>query len=122
MKKQILLKSILIIFLIVSLCGCNNNNSESDKNKITGTWIFNYEFEGSNITAKYDFLSDEAFSITTSYRDEQFTISGTWKILDNKLVINAEDATVTYDYSFLNNNQTLEITDEEGKTSALTRL
>ena len=121
MKKQILLTIIILIFLITNLCGCNNNNFESDKNKITGTWIFNYEFEGSNITAKYDFLSDEAFSITTSYKDEKFIVSGTWKILNHKLVINAEETTVTYDYSFLNNNQTLEITDIDGKTSELTR-
>jgi hypothetical protein len=121
MKKQIILTIVLLIFLIINICGCNDNTSDSDVEKIMGTWMFTYEFEDSNIIAIYYFLADEEFSITTSYKAEQFTVIGTWKILDNKLVINAEGATVTYDYRFLNNNQTLEITDEDGKSSELIR-
>ena len=102
MKKQIVISGIAILFIVVGLSGCfDSDNSNSELNKFVGTW----KLEGLEQNT-YTFFSDG----TGSGMGDSIE----WEIGDGKLEVYWLDRAInlTFDYEFLNNDETLLLTEE----------
>jgi hypothetical protein len=126
MKKQILITIILLIFLILNLSGCNNNTTNniilnSEEEKLIGTWTWEDQLEGNTTTIKYNFFSDKTFNITASYQDADYLSIGTWRIIDEKIILNTEGKILRNEYSLSNNNRSLILISADGNESILTK-
>jgi hypothetical protein len=103
MQKKIMILGIAILFIVVGFCGCFGNDSKSEENKFVGTWIPGTLTEGRSIifssNGNCDYLGDQA----------------KWEIKDGKLVVNltAINNELIFDYKFLDDNKTLELTELE---------
>lgn len=95
MRKQLIIIGIVVILICLELSGCTNNSVDTERNKFVGTW--NFLFNG--ITYRWIFFSNGAGS--------RAAIPMTWTIKYEKLVIKTNESTLTYNYSFSNNNKTL---------------
>jgi hypothetical protein len=110
MKKQLVFIGIVAILVSVGLSGCEdiNKNINPEKSKLVGTWI--------NATSPYTtikLLSDGTCSYSSN--------SGAWDLKGGKLVMDLRSGdvpfTLTYNYIFSNNNETLTLTSESGGLS-----
>ena len=123
MDKKILIIGISVILLIVGLSGCTET-TQSDTKRMVGAWT-NSEMVGENLrTVTYIFLSDKTCEISATYEGDSVTASGTWRIVDDKLVIDFTSPsaiTQTGDFVFSNDYNTLTITDSIGSTITLTK-
>jgi hypothetical protein len=121
MNKHIILIGITILLLSVGLSGCNESNSsfKSDEDRIIGTWSISELYEGSTRTITYIFLPDKTYEVIGTYKEVMDSYNGTWKILDNKLVVTIEGRTQTGNYKFSNNDKTLTITDNDSNTTTV---
>ena len=92
MKKQIIVVlGIIFILLIVGLSGCVD-----EENKIVGEWR---DQDGDT----HHFFSDGTYNSISG----STTQSGMWELKDEKLVFTTSGGTITYNYSFSNNDKTL---------------
>ena len=124
MKKQILIIGIIIILLIIGLNGCEENTSNSDEDKIIGTWIGSQPFQGSTRNISITFLSNKTFKTVGTYQGQTIIGNGTWKIVNDKLIIDITEPTKRLSsskYNFSNNFNTLTITDSTGTTMDFTK-
>ena len=103
MKKQIVILAIALILIVVTLTGCFDGSNESTKElkKFVGTWKPGTLPNGRSITF---------FSNGSSI---YFNDLAEWKLENNRLVIELtyRDMSLTFDYEFLDNDQTLILTD-----------
>ena len=90
---------------------------KSDEEKIIGTWVITELFEGNTITITYIFLVNNTYIVKSNYLDNISIFNGTWKIVDNKLVVTIEGRTQTGNYKFSDNDKTLTITDIMSNTT-----
>ena len=124
MKKQILIIGIIIILLIIGLNGCEENTSNSDEDKIIGNWVGSQPFQGSTRNISITFLSNKTFKTVGTYQNEKIIGNGTWKIVNDKLIIDITEPTKSIsssNYNFSNNFNTLTITDSTGTTMDFTK-
>ncbi len=112
MKKFIVVVIMILIF-IVSLSGCieSNKSSKTDEDRIIGSWFISELVDGKTNTVTYIFLPDKTYKVIGSFDGLTENFTGTWKIEDNKLIVTIEGRTLTGDYQFSNNDNTLTITD-----------
>ena len=132
-KKTVMFLVIFIVLILVLVSvyvifsNFNNNDGEnssviSDKEKIIGTWKYTEYYEGQTINGIFAFLPDKTCDFSASSDGNAQTLSGTWDITGNKLVLNFESVpTETTDYKFSNNNETLTLIDDLGVTRVLTK-
>ena len=107
MNKLVILLIVLMVIEVGFLSGCNESTFKSDKEKFVGTWVFSL----TDATITYTFLSDDTLTIVGTYEGViEDTTNGTWKILDNKLVLTTEENTGSVDYSFSDDGKTLTLT------------
>jgi len=59
--------------------------------------------------------------VNSLYKDNTKDYWGSWSISNNQIVITIEGKTETGNYKFLNNSQTLEITDISGNSTVLNK-
>ena len=120
MNKSLIIFGVAVL-LVVVLSGCNESNSsfKSDEDRITGTWVISELYEGSTRTVTYIFLSDKTYEVIGIYKDDTESYNGTWKIVDNKLVVTIEGQTQTGNYKFSNNDKILTITDTMSNTTTV---
>ena len=101
MKKQIVIISIVVLFIFLGISGCFGNDSDSELNKFVGTWIHGTMSSGRPIifssNGNCDYLGDPA----------------KWEIKNEKLIVDFTDIqnTLTFDYEFLEDNQVLILTE-----------
>jgi len=124
---------IVIILVLVSIymvfSRFNDNNSDkenssmlSDEEKIIGTWKYTETYEGQTIVGFFNFLSDKSCEYSASADGNTQTLTGSWDINGNKLVLSFEGVeTETTDYVFSDDNEKLTLTDDGGITRVLTR-
>jgi len=119
--KNVLAVGIMLLLLVVSLSGCNesNNSIKSDEDRVTGTWIVSEFYEGSTRTVTYIFSSDKSYEVIVTYKDLKESFNGTWKIVDNQLIVTIQAETLTGNYQFSNKDKTLTITDTISKISTV---
>lgn len=101
MKTPLITMAVTLIFLFLVLGGCNDlNNISSEEEKFIGTWVT----IGEN-PLSFNFSSDGTGSFSGA--------SLNWELKDGKFVIKLMPGEVifTYDYSFLDNGNTLTLTD-----------
>ena len=110
MKKQLVIIGIVTILVTVGLSGCNqvSNTLNPEKSKFVGNWI--------NATSPYTtikLLSDGTCSYSSN--------SGAWDLKGGKLVMDLLSGdvpfTLTYNYIFSDNNETLTLTSMSGGLS-----
>jgi hypothetical protein len=110
MKKKLVILGIIAILVFVGLSGCNQQTSNTlspKKSKFVGTWH-------NSTTVNIDLFSDGTCKFQS--------INGTWNLKNDKLVLIFTDYSITYNYVFSNNNQTLTLTDiYEGATFNVTK-
>ena len=115
MKRQLAVTCIVVILLAVGLSGCTSINP--DEKKILGKWLLEGIPEGEEDSLIFNFFSNGTFS-TTYYIDEnstEQTMWGTYAIADETLALTIEgDYTVTFDYSFSDNDNILTLTNKDG--------
>ena len=124
-----LLIFIVIILVLVSVYMVFSNNSDeedssilSDEEKIIGTWRYTESYEGQTIVGFFNFLSDKSCEYSASADGNTQTLSGSWDINGNSLVLSFEGVeTETTDYVFSDDNETLTLTDSVGTVRVLTR-
>ena len=92
MNNKIIVIGITFVLVSLGLCGC------SEQNKFVGEWIDN---DGDT----HHFFSDGTFNSISGSQ----TQSGSWEVKDNKLVITVQGQSLTYSYSFSNNDNTLKL-------------
>jgi len=97
MKKQLIIIGIVALLVCVGLSGCEQLSRD---NRFVGTWKGNLDY--SIIT----FFSDGTFTSGAGL----FAGSGTWEIKDGKLVLNAPNGAVSFNFVFSNNDNTLTLT------------
>ena len=113
MNKRIIAICIFLIIIFVGFCGCNETKLKGDEVKLIGIWKGEFNIEEIIATLNYTFLSDKTYLLHVTAQGETIqNNNGTWKILDNKLVMTFEGEMVTMDYIFSNNDKTLTITDQ----------
>lgn len=125
----VLILVLVSVYVIFSNFKNNNSNNDgenssvlSDEEKIIGTWEYTEYYEGQTIIGIFTFLSDKTCDFSASSDGNAQTLSGTWEIKGNKLVLNFEGVpTETTDYNFSNNNETLTLIDDVGVTRVLTK-
>jgi hypothetical protein len=122
MKKQLILIGIIVIFNaigLIGLSGCTksntqNNNLTSDEEKLISNWRCVTDY----YVIKYEYRLDKTWdSTTTTFKEEPQIDQGTWKITDNKLFLNNSESTqdsITLDYIFSNNYNTITFTEKDG--------
>ena len=113
-----------IIILIISVCFFSGCNEKTDEDRLIGTWTSSESFGDYTVTTKINFLSDKTITIIIYHGDDFTEGGGTWKIVDDKLVIQSTSPSVetrTYDdYSFSDDYKILELT-FEGFTETFTK-
>ena len=121
MKNHLIVSGIVFVLLIVGLSGYNelSKPSVSDEDKFIGTWTESKIYEGSIRNITYIFSSDKLFEFNATYKDEAFISSGTWKIIDNKLIITTDINEGEIDYYFSDDDTILTIIDISGNTNVL---
>jgi len=121
---------IVIILVLVSVYMVLSNNSDdgenssmlSDEEKIIGTWRYTESYEGQSIVGFFNFLSDKTCEYSASAEGNTQTLSGSWDINGNSLVLSFEGVeTETTDYVFSDDNETLTLTDSVGTVRVLTK-
>ena len=114
MKKKLLIIGIILLILTVGLCGCNEESTKEEK--ILGTWIA--EVSGMEGAAVFIF-----FSNGTYYISGISTERGTYIMTDETLVIGQDGNTITFEYSFSDNNEKLSLIAKEqsSQTFVLTK-
>ena len=121
---------IVIILVLVSVYMVLSNNSDdgenssmlSDEEKIIGTWKYTESYEGQTIVGFFSFLEDKSCEYSASADGNTQTLSGSWDINGNSLVLSFEGVeTETTDYVFSDDNETLTLTDSVGTVRVLTR-
>lgn len=110
--KHILTIGILFILTII-LCGCTETpeTTKGDAQKIVGTWKGIQYFNNTAILSTYIFSSDTTYNITTLYGGETNTVNGIWEITENTCIITQGNHTITLDYLFSDNGNTLTFVD-----------
>ena len=99
-----------------------NNSVLSDEEKIIGTWRYTESYEGQTIVGFFSFLEDKSCEYSASADGNTQTLSGSWDINGNSLVLSFEGVeTETTDYVFSDDNETLTLTDSVGTVRVLTR-
>jgi len=126
MKKQFVIITAIIAIISISLCGCNEvkEQKNNDEGKFVGTWVNSELYNGSTREITYVFQSNNKGEINVSYIGETFSSDLEWKIVDNKLQIDVFEPTksrLINDYSFSNNNSTLDLIDSMGNISTFYR-
>ena len=124
MKKKLIIFGIIVLLVCVGLSGCEENTSKLDEERIIGKWVGSELFQGSTRNITIIFLSNKTFETEGTYQGETIIGSGTWKIVDDKLVIDITEPTKntsSSDYNFSNNSNTLTIIDSTGKTMDFTK-
>jgi len=124
---------IVIILVLVSVymvfSRFNDDNSDkenssmlSDEEKIIGTWKYTESYEGQTIVGFFSFLEDKSCEYSASTDGNTQTLSGSWDINGNSLVLSFEGVeTETTDFVFSDDNEKLTLTDDGGITRVLTR-
>ena len=64
-------------------------------------------------------MANNTYIVNSTYLDDILSFNGTWKIVDNKLVVTIEGRTQTGNYKFSNNDKTLTITDTMSNTTTV---
>jgi hypothetical protein len=112
MNNKLIVISIFLILIFISFCGCNENKLTEEEKRFIGSWKGEFNVEEIITSLNYTFLSDKTYLLHVTAQGEIIQSSnGTWKILDNKLVMTFEGEKVTMDYIFSNNEKTLSLTD-----------
>ena len=102
----------LSLVIITVFCLCSTLASCSKENSIVGSWEF-----GEN-GFSYTFEKDGSGYFKLGLQENKFT----YTIHSNELTILYDANTITYKYTFeIQNNDTLVLTDEKGKTTTYTR-
>ncbi len=91
MNKHLIVSGIAVLLICVGLSGCVD-----EENKIVGEWI---DQDGDT----HHFFSDGTYNSISG----SATQSGMWELKDEKLVFTTLGGTITYNYSFSNNDKTL---------------
>jgi len=119
MNKHLIVIGTAVLLLAVGLSGCFDSNED----KIVGTWIGTLGNESDPANVEYTYFSDNTCSAVAYYKYETTQVTGTWKIINNKLVITSEDGEIsTNDYQFSNNDKTLTLENtKSNSTIVLTR-
>ena len=91
----------------------------SSEEKLIGTWYISEVYEVSTRTVTYIFSSDKSYEVIITYQDNKESFNGTWKIVDNQLIVTIQAETLTGNYQFSNNDKTLTITDTISKISTV---
>lgn len=104
MKKQIIILGIIILFIAVGLTGCFDSDNKELK-KFVGAW----RYGTSPLSGSLTFFSNGTGIYKIDYAE--------WKIENGRLVIflPKRDETLKFDYEFLDDDQTLILTDDTGK-------
>jgi len=116
MNKKLLISLLAVLLVVISLCGCFQSDEQSiklnsEEKRFLGTWANTSQHQGNTITLTYVFLPDKTYEVTAETEIDSVSYNGTWKTKDNQLVIAIEGRTQTGNYQFLNNDQTLIISD-----------
>jgi hypothetical protein len=101
MKKHIVILGIIILFIVIGLTGCfESDNKELEK--FVGAWKYGTSPNSGSLT----FFSNGTGIYKIDYAE--------WKIENGKLIIflPKRDETFKFDYEFLDDNQTLILTDD----------
>jgi hypothetical protein len=123
----LLLSSVYVVFNNIndnnnSSNGGENSSNHSDEEKIIGTWRYTESFEGQTIIGIITFLSDKSCEFSASSDGNTQTLSGSWDITGNNLVLSFEGVpTEINGYNFSDNNKILTLTDDVGTTRVLTK-
>lgn len=120
---------IVIILVLVSVYIVFSNNSDeednsmlSDEEKIIGTWRYTESYEGQSIVGFFSFLEDKSCEYSASADGNTQTLSGSWDINGNNLVLSFEGVeTETTVFKFSDDNEKLTLTDSVGTVRVLTR-
>lgn len=107
-KTKIILASIIVVAIIVIGVVLFFIMIKDEKSKFVGTWT---DQDGDT----HHFFSDGTFNSISG----SMTQSGTWELKDNLLVFITSRGTITYSYSFSNNDNTLTMSGP--KTMILTK-
>jgi hypothetical protein len=116
----------VLVSVIVAFSNFENGGENSlvlsDEEKIIGTWKYTETYEGQTIVGFFNFLSDKSCEYSASADGNTQTLSGSWDINGNNLVLSFEGVeTETTDYVFSDDNETLTLTDSVGTVRVLTR-
>ena len=97
-----------------------------DAGKFIGSWFGSHTSLDETINTTYTFLSDRTLNyssvwISPTYGKQYSNKTGTWQFTDGKLVLKISGDTVTGDYTFSNNDNTLTIDYSNGITVEFTK-
>jgi len=99
-----------------------NGSMSSDEEKLIGTWRYTESYEGQTIVGVFTFLADKSCEYSASSDGTSQTLSGSWDITGNNLVLSFEGVpTETTDYNFSDDNEKLTLTDSVGTIRVLTK-
>jgi hypothetical protein len=126
MKKKFVIITILTLLITIVISGCNETGKQknNEEEKFIGTWVNSEIYNGSTREITYIFDSNKTGKIMVSYIGEKFNSSLEWKLVDNKLQIDVFEPTesrLINDYSFSNNNSTLDLIDSIGNISSFNK-
>ncbi len=122
----LLLSSVYVVFSNFKNNNSNNGGENSsllsDEEKIIGTWEYTEHYEEQTIIGIITFLPDKSCEFSVSADGNEQTLSGSWDITGNNLVLSFEGVpTETNDYIFSDNNKILTLTDDVGTIRVLTK-
>ena len=115
--KKFIVVIIMILIFIVSITGCINSNKSSvtDEDRVIGTWFVSEVTEENIKNIAYIFLPDKSYEVIVTYKDNNESFKGTWKIEGETIVVTFGLETLIGTYQFSNNDKTLTITDTTTK-------
>lgn len=106
MKKQVFVIAIVLLFFIISLCGCNEESADNQNNldKFIGKWEYDYQIGSDDFIKQY----------MTFYENGTMNYMGiylTYKVSNNKLHLSSEQmgGDIDYNCEFTNNYNTLSL-------------
>ena len=104
MSKKILVVIPLFVLVSISLCGCNQTIFNPEADRFVGSWKSDEYYAMMDLGQIVTFYSDGTATINV--------IEGNWENKDGKLIVEIPQAGFknNYDYEFLNDGDTLKIT------------
>lgn len=118
MKKQFLLITIIMFLVSVVLSGCNSTEQTTEKTPddlIIGNWYG----QSQNVIVNYTFFENHSTCLTLGIK----TFWTGYEITKDQIIITnlTDGSSTSYQYSFTDNNQKLEISSSEGEITILKR-